>query len=108
MLTGVRRIVDTPYGPETFAVRIEDDSMVPTLAKGHWVYVDPDEPMRPGRMVGVDEPEAGGVTVRRLVEEGGRLLLSADAPGWPDAVVDHGSETLIRGTVVFVIVGVRR
>ena len=101
-------MVETRYGPETFAVRMEDDSMAPVLARGQWAFVDPDEPMRPGCLVGVDQPETAGVTVRRLVEEDGRRLLRAEAAGWPDGVVDHDSETLICGTVVFVGGGVLR
>ena len=83
-------------------VRMEDDSMAPEVMRGWWAFVDPDEPMAPGRLVGVDDPETGGVTVRRLVEEGGRRYLRAVGVGWPDIEVDYDSETLIRGTVLFV------
>ena len=90
------------YGPDTFAVRMADASMAPDLPQGHWAFVDPDEPMAPGRLVGVDDPAAGGVTVRRLVEEDGRRILRAADPAWPDLEVTRDNETLIRGTVVAV------
>ena len=94
------------YGPETFAVRMPDASMAPELPPGAWAFVDPDEPMAPGRLVGVDDAESGGVTVRRLVAEDGRLLLRAADPGWPDVAVTSDNETAIRGTVVVVGVAV--
>ena len=90
------------YGPETFAVRMRDDAMAPLLPSGHWAFVDPDEPMAPGRLLGVDDPERDGVTVRRLVEEDGCWILRAAVPGWPDVVVTSENETLICGTVVLV------
>ena len=91
------------FGPETFAARMPDDSMAPDLPRGWWAFVDPDEPMGPGRLLGVDDPEAGVVTVRRLVEEDGRMILRSADPGWwPDIVVTADNETMIRGTVVVV------
>ena len=90
------------FGRDTFVARMPDASMAPDLPRGWWAFVDPDEPMAPGRLVGVDDPETGGVTVRRLAEEDGRLVLRAADPGWPDIVVTRDNETLIRGTVVLV------
>ena len=90
------------YGPETFVACMADASMAPDLPRGWWAFVDPDEPMAPGLLVGVDDPERDGVTVRRLVEEDGRRILRAADPGWPDIVVTRDNETLIRGTAVCV------
>ena len=92
------------YGPETFVVRMEDDAMVPLLPRGHWAFVDPDEPMAPGLLVAFET--ADGVLVRRLVEEGGGLILRACDPAWPDIVVTADNETRIRGTVVAIGEGV--
>ena len=88
------------YGPETFVVRMEDDAMAPLLPRGHWVFVDPDEPMAPGLLVAFDDA-AGEVSVRLLVVEDGRRILRAADPAWPDIVVTTDNETDIRGTVVF-------
>ena len=90
------------YSPETFVARMPDARMAPDLPRGWWAFVDPDEPMAPGRLVGVDDRETGETTVRRLVEEDGRLILRAADAGWPDMVVTADNETLIRGTVVLV------
>ena len=43
----------------------------------------PDEPMVPGRLLGVEDPETGGVTVRCLVEDAdGHRFLRAVAEVW--------------------------
>ena len=76
------------------------------LPRGQWAFVDPDEPMVPGRLLGVDDPETGHVTVQWLVEEGGRRILRAAHRAWPDIVVTTDNETDIRGTVVLVGCGV--
>ena len=94
------------YGPETFVARMPDDSMAPEVPKGWWAFVDPDEPMASGLLLGVDDQETGDVTVRRLVEEDGRRYLRATDPAWPEIEVTYDTETLIRGTVVFVGGGV--
>ena len=90
------------YGPETFVARMPDASMAPDLPRGWWAFVDPDEPMAPGLLLGVDDPETGKVTVRRLVVEDGRRILRASDPAWPDIAVTRHNETLIRGTVVLI------
>ena len=90
------------FGRETFAARMADASMAPDPPRGRWAFVDPDEPMAPGLLLGVDDPETGKVTVRRLVVEDGRRILRAADPGWPDIVVTRDNETLIRGTVVLI------
>ena len=90
------------YGPETFVARMADASVAPDLPRGWWAFVDPDEPMAPGLLVGVDDPATDEVTVRRLVEEDGRRILRAADRGWPDVLVTRDNETLIRGTVVLV------
>ena len=89
------------YGPETFAVRAKDDAMAPLLPRGHWAFVDPDEPMAPGLLVAFDD-EDGEVSVRLLVAEDGRRILRAADAAWPDIVVTADNETMIRGTVVVV------
>ena len=90
------------YGPETFIVRMEDDSMAPAVVRGGYAFVDPDEPMASGRLVGVDDPDGGRTTVRWLVAEDGRRFLRAEDPGWSELEIDYDNETLIRGTVVLV------
>ena len=88
------------YGPDTFVIRMADDSMAPRIRRGDFVYVDPDQSAVPGRFVALRGP-GGERTVRRCVEEDGRRVLRALAPGWPESVLDAEVGTLIEGVVVF-------
>ena len=100
-LNGVRQ-GDVAFGPETFAVRMEDASMAPALPCRHSAFVDPDEPVAPGRLVGVDDPETGAVTVQRLVEENGCRILRAADRAWPNIVLTADGGAGLLGTVAFV------
>ena len=58
------------FGPETFIVQIADSAMAPRVCAGDYVWIDPDEPARHGRLVAVTAPWGGEDTiVRRLVEQ---------------------------------------
>ena len=74
--------------------------MAPRFRDGDHLEVDPDVPAGPGRFVAVDDGN-GGVTVRLLAARGGRRVLRALAPGWPERALDAPVETAIRGVVVF-------
>ena len=89
------------HGPETFVVRLADDSMAPRFRAGDYVYVDPDESAGDGRFVGVRDPATGEETARLLEARDGRRVLRALAPGWPAIPLDADNETMITGTVVF-------
>ena len=94
------------YGRDAFAVRMEDDSMAPQVRAGEWIYIDPDEPARPGRLIGVCDPETGERTCRLMVEAEGQTTLQALDAAWPHIVLTRENETMILGTVTFVGGGV--
>ena len=90
------------YGPETFIVRVAGDGMAPRLADGDFAYIDPDEPARDGRIVGVRDPETGETVARLLVvDDDGSRVLRALHPEVPDREVTRDNETEICGVVVF-------
>lgn len=60
-------------GENTFALRIQDDSMSPELKIGDVLIVDPDQTIRPGGLVVVNLQEMSESTVRRYKQ------LSADS-----------------------------
>ena len=97
------------HGPETFIARAADDGASPRVARGDWVWVDPDEPADHGRLVAVwaDGTEPATL-VRLMVVEGGRRVLRALEAGFADIEVTRENETMIRGTVVFAGRGTRR
>ena len=89
------------HGPETFAIRVADDSMEPRFGAGDHVYVDPDEPARDGRFVAVRDPESREPVVRLYCVEDGRRVLRALAPGWPERELTTDNETDLLGVAVF-------
>lgn len=83
-----------------FAVRVRGDSMIGDgILDGDWAIFD-SRPPRAGDIVAalID----GGTTLKRLVQEGGRILLRAANPAYPDLVPETQLE--IQG----VLVGINR
>ena len=95
------------HGRETFIVRAADGGAAPRVARGDYVWVDPDEPAADGRLVAVWANGPGAATIVRpmAVEDGRRVLCALDGIS-PDIVLDADNETMIRGVVVFVGRGV--
>ena len=89
------------YGPDTFVVRVEDDSMAPRFLRGDYVYVDPDEPAAHGRYVAMRDGDADAAVVRCYLVEADRRVIRALHPDLPDRVLTYDNETDLRGTVVF-------
>lgn len=107
LIDGTLDIAGDVFGRETFIERVADDALSPLAAAGDYVWIDPDEPAREGRLVAVWEVGPGSATlVRRMAVEDGRRVLRALNPGWPERPIDQDNETMIRGVVVFVGRGV--
>ena len=66
------------------------------------MWVDPDEPAEPGRLVAAWADAAESATMVRLMalDDDGRRVLRALGDGFPDIAVTRDNETMIRGTVV--------
>ena len=91
------------HGRDTFVERAADGGAAPRVPEGGWVWVDPDEPADPGRLVAAWADAAESATIVRLmVAEDGRRLLRALGEGFPDIELTRDNETMIRGAVVFV------
>ena len=90
------------FGGQTFVVRVSDDGASPRVARGDWVWVDPDETAADGCLVAgwAEGPDLATVVRLMLVEDGRRILRPLNA-GFPDIEVTRENETMIRGTVVF-------
>ena len=89
------------HGRETFIVRAADDGAHPDVSRGDWVWVDPDEPAEPGRLVAAWADAAESATmVRLMVLDDGRRVLRALDGCFADIAVTRDNETMIRGTVV--------
>lgn len=89
------------HGPETFLLRMPDASMAPRIEDGDWLWVDPDEPAEPGRLVAIEDPETGQRTARLMFAHDSRRALRALTGDAAEIVLDYDNETMILGTVVF-------
>ena len=81
----------------TYIVRVEGDSMTSEIHPGDRLIVDRSLEPRSGDVVVACIN--GEMTVKRLMEAGGRLLLVADNPAYPPIEVDGDQELLIWGVV---------
>lgn len=69
-----------------FCLRVRGESMEPKFYDGDIVFVDPDVPADPGKIVIVqDETFSGAVTstMKKLVKDGNEVFLKALNPDWP-------------------------
>ncbi|MFQ3671804.1 MAG: transcriptional repressor LexA [Verrucomicrobiia bacterium] len=85
-----------PPSTRLFAVRVRGDSMMGEgILDGDWAFFE-HRPPRTGDIVAalID----GGTTLKRLVQEGGRVLLRAANPAYPDIVPETQLE--IQGVLV--------
>ena len=81
----------------TYIVRVEGDSMASEIHPGDRLIVDRSLEPRSGDVVVACVN--GEMTVKRLMEEGGRLLLVADNPAYPPIEIDGEQELTIWGVV---------
>ena len=63
-------------GENAFALQMHDDSMMPEINIGDVLIVDPDQDIRPGKLVAVLLQGSNEVTIRRFKQ------LSADSSAW--------------------------
>ena len=89
------------FGRETFLLRMAGAAMSPLVEDGDWLFVDPDEPAEPGRLVAIEHPETGEATARLMAAADGRRVLGTPHADAREIVLDRDTETMILGTVVF-------
>ncbi|HCU5991598.1 TPA: helix-turn-helix domain-containing protein [Legionella pneumophila] len=58
-------------GENAFALRVQDDSMAPELLVGDILIVDPEQDIRPGKLVAVLLQDSNGATIRRFKQLSG-------------------------------------
>ncbi len=85
----------------TFGLRVRGQSMAPKYEPGLIIYVDPEVPAYDGDDVVAILTEDNEATFKQLVEEpGGRRLLKARNPSWPDPWVPINGNCEIIGVVI--------
>ena len=80
------------YGPKTFAMRVNGESMEPFYQHGDVIFVDPDVAPAHGNEVVIYHDARNEVTFKRLVIEGARHYVRALNPNWPEKVVEISAD----------------
>lgn len=99
---------DVPYWPcpvscsdNTFALRVEGDSMAPTFMPGTLIFVDPEVMPISGKKVVVILTDTNQATFKQYIEDGGQKMLKAMNPNWPQQYIPINGNCRIVGTVIF-------
>lgn len=99
---------DAPHWPcpvscsgKTFALRVEGESMMPKFPPGTLIFVDPEVPASPGKMVVAMLTESTQATFKQYIEDGEQKLLKATNPEWPRRYAPINGSCIIVGTVIF-------
>ena len=87
--------------PATFIVRVEGDSMETLIYSGDWLVVDCS--LKPRHRDVVIAHLGGEVVVKRLLVEGGRVVLAAENLAYPPVEIDGSQELKVRGVVTYCI-----
>ncbi len=87
--------------PATFIVRVEGDSMESGICSGNWLVVDRSLEARHRDVVVASF--GNEVTVKRLLSEGGRIVLAADNPAYPPVEVEGEEGLTVWGVVTYCI-----
>lgn len=99
---------DVPYWPcpvacsdQTFALRVEGDSMAPHFPQGMLIFVDPEVMPVSGKKVVALLTDTNQATFKQYIEDGGQKMLKAMNPNWPQQYIPINGKCRIVGTVVF-------
>lgn len=84
-------------GPRGYVVRLQDDTMAPTLIEGTLLSVDPDQEVVNGALVIACSP-GGSSTCKRVVLDMGRTFLKSLNPAYP--MIEVGAQIAFHGVVV--------
>ncbi|MHB0775400.1 LexA family protein [Halomonas sp. WWR20] len=99
---------DAPYWPcpvscseNTFALRVEGDSMAPNFMPGTLIFIDPEVMPISGKKVVAILTDTNQATFKQYIEDGGQKMLKAMNPNWPQQYVPINGNCRIIGTVIF-------
>ena len=92
-IAGVREWLSMLLG-RRFGMRVEGDSMSPTLKSGERILVDPKAAIHPGDIVLAEHPFKSLRMIKRLlsIESDGRIFLAGDNP-------DASSDSKVFGAI---------
>ncbi len=83
-----------------FALRVEGDSMEPEFSPGALIIVDPNAQPKPGDFVVARIEGEAKATFKQYRPKGGKVVLHALNPAYPDIKLDGPFDTVLVGVVV--------
>lgn len=89
-----------PHGENTFAVRINGESMEPKFHHGEIIFCDPSKESFNGDFVIAKMTDENQATFKQLVIEGGQKMLKAINPNWPVKYLPINGNCHIVGKVI--------
>lgn len=88
-----------PCSQQTYALKVQGISMEPEVRDGEIIFVDPEVTPEHGDLV-IARTADGEATFKKLIIEGGQMLLTAVNPDWPGKLTP-ADENTICGVVIF-------
>ena len=89
-----------PCGPQTFALRVQGESMLPRFNPGDYIFVDPDKGCKSGDFVVAQIDNENKATFKQYLETEDGPMLKAINPDWPNRYIPLPDEYRIIGRVI--------
>lgn len=89
-----------PCGPQTFALRVQGESMLPRFNPGDYIFVDPDKGCKSGDFVVAQIDDENKATFKQYLETEDGPMLKALNPEWPNRYIPLPDEHRIIGRVI--------
>lgn len=93
-------ICPVSHGENTFAVRINGESMEPRFKHGEIIFCDPSQQAHNGDYVIAKLSDENQATFKQLVIEDGKNMLKAANPNWPQRYIPINGNCHIVGKVI--------
>lgn len=89
-----------PHGENTFAVRINGESMLPKFQHGEIIFCDPSKQAENGDFVIAKLTDENRATFKQLIMEDGKTLLKALNPNWHTTYIPINGNCHIVGKII--------
>jgi SOS-response transcriptional repressor LexA len=94
------RLCPVRHGDNTFAVRINGESMMPRFRHGEIIFCDPSKRAENGDFIIAKLTDDNQATFKQLIIEDGKHFLKAINPDWPNQFIEINGNCHIVGKVI--------
>ena len=94
------RLCPVRHGDNTFAVRINGESMMPRFRHGEIIFCDPGQQPNNGDFIIAKLTDDNQATFKQLIIEDGKHFLKAINPDWPNQFIEINGNCHIVGKVI--------